>query len=332
MLLTFAVALGDELLAAACLSSGSHGSTRQRLSKVGDRMSQPLVSIRSLTRPSATAQTRVEAVRGLDLELERGKIVLVMGPSGSKTTFLSMLGGLLRTTAGEIWIDETNIAILTERELPPFRARTFGFIFQDFNLIAALSARENVEVALNIAGERAADDGASRQLLSRWSSSDRLDFPVEKLSGGEKQRVAIARAIANRPTLILADEPTANLDSAHGAETMRLLRRLVKEEGTTVVIVSHDERLRAVADRVLARGRTAEGSGRARPRPGLRDAARPAAGAGIAREDGSLLCTSARAAATTSTSRSAPAPTAQCLARQVPLWGIVGEKEAANAD
>lgn len=212
-----------------------------------------LVRIDDLTKTFGEGDSRVDAVRGLDLELERGEIVLVMGPSGSgKTTFLSMLGGLLRVTSGDIWIDGTNIAALGERELPPFRARTFGFVFQDFNLVSALSARENVEVALNIAGERGrgARDRA-RLLLESMGLGERLDFPVEKLSGGEKQRVAIARAVANRPSLVLADEPTANLDSHHGAETMRLLRELAKEEGTTVVIVSHDERLREVADRVL---------------------------------------------------------------------------------
>jgi len=212
-----------------------------------------LVRIHGLTKTFGEDETRVEAVRGLDLELEHGEIVLVMGPSGSgKTTFLSMLGGLLRVSGGEIWIDGTDIAALGERELPPFRARTFGFIFQDFNLVAALSARENVEVALNIAGGRGrAARERAQSLLESMGLAGRLDFPVEKLSGGEKQRVAIARAIANGPALILADEPTANLDSHHGAETMRLLRRLAKEEETTVVIVSHDERLREIADRVL---------------------------------------------------------------------------------
>ncbi len=212
-----------------------------------------LVRIYGLAKTFGEGDTRVDAIRGLDLVLERGEIVLVMGPSGSgKTTFLSMLGGLLRVGAGEIWIDDTNIAALGERELPPYRARTFGFIFQDFNLLAALSARENVEVALNIAGEtgRVAQTRA-RALLESMGLARRLDFPVEQLSGGEKQRVAIGRAIATRPALILADEPTANLDSHHGAETMRLLRNLAKEEGTTVVMVSHDERLREVADRVL---------------------------------------------------------------------------------
>jgi putative ABC transport system ATP-binding protein len=216
-------------------------------------MESTLVRIHDLAKTFGEGETRVEAVRGLELELERGEIVLVMGPSGSgKTTFLSMLGGLLRTSGGEIWVDGTNIAALGERELPSFRARTFGFIFQDFNLVAALSAHENVEVALNIAGERGRPARErARALLESMGLGKRLDFPVEKLSGGEKQRVAISRAIANRPALILADEPTANLDSHHGAETMRLLRKLAKEEGTTVVIVSHDERLREVADRVL---------------------------------------------------------------------------------
>ena len=216
-------------------------------------MSDSLVSIRGLSKTFGEDETRVEAVRGLDLDLERSEIVLVMGPSGSgKTTLLSMLGGLLRATVGEVWIDGTDIAALSERDLPPFRARTFGFIFQDFNLIAALSARENVEVALNLGGVRGEGArGRATELLSSLGLEERLDFKIEKLSGGEKQRVAIARAIANRPTLILADEPTANLDSHHGAETMRLLRRLAKNEETTVVIVSHDDRLREVADRVL---------------------------------------------------------------------------------
>jgi len=216
-------------------------------------VNEPLVRVRSLTKVFGEGQTRVEAVGGVDLELAHGEIVLVMGPSGSgKTTLLSMLGGLLRPSSGEIWIRGVDIASLPERDLPPFRAKTFGFIFQDFNLLAALSTEENVEVALNLAGQRGrpAEERAST-LLNALGLNERLTFGVGQLSGGEKQRVAIARAIANHPALILADEPTANLDSAHGAETMRLLRRLATEEQTTVLIVSHDERLREIADRVL---------------------------------------------------------------------------------
>lgn len=216
-------------------------------------MIDPIARIKGLTKTFGEDELRVEAVRGLDLTLEPGEIVLIMGPSGSgKTTFLSMLGGLLRPTSGEIWIHGTDIAALPERQLPPFRAQTFGFIFQDFNLVAALCARENVEVALNMAGRRGREArDRAEQLLTELGLGARLEFPVGKLSGGEKQRVALARACANEPDLILADEPTANLDSHHGAETMRLLRRLANDNGTTVAIVSHDERLREIADRVL---------------------------------------------------------------------------------
>jgi putative ABC transport system ATP-binding protein len=216
-------------------------------------MSEPLVRVHGLSKVFGEGETRVAAVREVDLELTRGEIVLVMGPSGSgKTTLLSMLGGLLRPTEGEIWVDGVDIAQLSEQELPRFRARRLGFIFQDFNLLAALSAEENVEVALNLAGSRGTTaDVRARQLLDELGLGARLDFGADQLSGGEKQRVAVARAIANRPQLILADEPTANLDSQRGQETMRLLRRLANDEGATVLIVSHDERLRAVADRVL---------------------------------------------------------------------------------
>ena len=216
-------------------------------------MSETVVAARALTKVFGEGENAVLAVRDLDLELHRGEIVLVMGPSGSgKTTLLSMLGGLLRPTGGQIWLGGTDLAALPESALPPFRARTFGFVFQDFNLLAALSARENVEVALNLAGSRGPEaHERARLLLVSLGLEGRLEFRVDQLSGGEKQRVAIARAIANRPQIIFADEPTANLDSAKGAETMRLLRSLAKEEGTSVVIVSHDERLREVADRVL---------------------------------------------------------------------------------
>ena len=220
---------------------------------VSPRATGPLVRVRGLSKVFGDGETRVEAVSGVELDLARGEVVLVMGPSGSgKTTMLSMLGGLMRPSAGMIEVDGVDIAALRERELPPFRARRFGFIFQDFNLLGSLNAVENVAVVGDLAGRDSAEARAGAiELLTALGLERRLNFLPDKLSGGEKQRVAIARAITNHPQLILADEPTANLDSAHGSETMRLLRRLAKEEGTTVVIVSHDERLREVADRVL---------------------------------------------------------------------------------
>ena len=214
---------------------------------------QPVLDVAGVRKRFGDGSAAVEAVRGVDLRLDEGEIVLIMGPSGSgKTTLLSMLGGLLRPTSGEILLDGLALHELDESELPAVRAQKIGFIFQDFNLMPSLSARENVEVALNLGGTSGAiADERSMELLSALGLERRLAFKPEQLSGGERQRVAVARAIANHPALILADEPTANLDSRRGAETLRLLRRLAKDEGATVLIVSHDERLREIADRVL---------------------------------------------------------------------------------
>lgn len=197
--------------------------------------------------------SRVRAVRGVNLEVRPGEVVLIMGPSGSgKTTLLSMLGAMLRPTSGRIEVDGVDLAALPESKLPQFRARRFGFVFQDFNLLTALSAEENVEFALNLAGtsgHRARE--RARGLLEGFGLADRTRFRPEKLSGGEKQRVAIARALANEPAVILADEPTANLDSKIGHEIARLLRSIASKQGRSVLIVSHDSRLKEIADRVL---------------------------------------------------------------------------------
>jgi putative ABC transport system ATP-binding protein len=211
------------------------------------------ISVRHLTKTFGEGDVAVHAVRGIDLDITTGEVVLVMGPSGSgKTTLLLMLGAMLRPTSGSVIIDHVDLATAPERRLPALRATHLGFIFQDFNLLSALTALENVELACNLAGitGHAARDRAS-ELLRRFGLDNRLGFRPDQLSGGEKQRVAIARALANNPTVVLADEPTANLDSGHGREIARLLRQLAKEDGRSIVIVSHDERLREVADRVL---------------------------------------------------------------------------------
>ena len=213
----------------------------------------PVLDAKALRRRFGSGEAAVEAVRGIDLALGRGEIVLIMGPSGSgKTTLLSMLGGLLRPTSGTIDIGGVRITDLGESQLPAVRAHRIGFIFQDFNLMPSLTAQENVEVALNVAGVRGA--GAHRRavaLLSELGLQGRLDFVPEKLSGGEKQRVSIARAFANEPDLVLADEPTANLDSSIGRQVMLSLREIAKQQGHSVLIVSHDDRIREIADRVL---------------------------------------------------------------------------------
>jgi len=198
-------------------------------------------------------QTQVQAVQDVSMTVAPGEIVLIMGPSGSgKTTLLSMLGALLRPSEGRITLNGVDLTSAGEGRLPGIRLRQFGFIFQDFNLLSALSALENVAIVAQLAGLRngAARDKAARA-LEALGLGGRLDFLPEKLSGGEKQRVAIARALVNDPALILADEPTANLDSKIGHEIMQVLRRIAKEQGRSVVIVSHDQRIKDIADRVL---------------------------------------------------------------------------------
>jgi putative ABC transport system ATP-binding protein len=213
----------------------------------------PAISVRHLTKTFGDGDLAVHAVSDVDLDIRAGEVVLVMGPSGSgKTTLLLMLGAMLRPTSGSVLIDGIDLTTAPERRLPALRATHLGFIFQDFNLLTALTARENVELACNLAGTVGRDaHHRATDLLDRVGLSARLDFRPDQLSGGEKQRVAIARALANNPTVLLADEPTANLDSGHGREIARLLRRLAEEDGRSIVIVSHDDRLRQVADRVL---------------------------------------------------------------------------------
>jgi putative ABC transport system ATP-binding protein len=216
-------------------------------------MTDAALEVRDVTKRYGAGATAVDAVRGVSFAVEPGEVVLIMGPSGSgKTTLLSMMGALLRPTSGTISLDGTVLSTLGEGRLPDIRLRKFGFIFQDFNLLSALTVLENVAIVAELTGlkRREAREKATR-ILTELGLKERLGFLPEKLSGGEKQRVAIARALVNDPALILADEPTANLDSAIGHEIMRILRRVAKENGRAVVIVSHDQRIRDIADRVL---------------------------------------------------------------------------------
>lgn len=216
-------------------------------------MNDIAVEAQGLTRVFGEGDVQVRAVHDVDLAVRRGEVVLIMGPSGSgKTTLLSMLGAMLRPTSGRIVVDGVDLATLPESRLPLFRARRFGFVFQDFNLLSALTAQENVEFALNLTGQTGRRSRTTaRRLLEGFGLGARLRFKPHKLSGGEKQRVAIARALANEPAVILADEPTANLDSKIGHEIARLLRRAASQQGRAVVIVSHDARLKDIADRIL---------------------------------------------------------------------------------
>ncbi|OFX29738.1 MAG: hypothetical protein A2Z07_06265 [Armatimonadetes bacterium RBG_16_67_12] len=216
-------------------------------------MTTATLDVQHVSKVYGQGETQVRAVEDVSLTVAPGEIVLIMGPSGSgKTTLLSMLGALLRPTEGRITLNGEDLTAAGEGRLPGIRLRHFGFIFQDFNLLSALSALENVAVVAQLAGLR---NGAARtkaaEILEALGLGKRLHFLPEKLSGGEKQRVAIARALVNAPALILADEPTANLDSKIGHEIMQVLRRIAKEQGRSVVIVSHDQRIKDIADRVL---------------------------------------------------------------------------------
>jgi putative ABC transport system ATP-binding protein len=206
-----------------------------------------------LTKRFGSGDTEVVAVRDVSLDVAPGEVILIMGPSGSgKSTLLLMLGGLLKPSEGTIKLDGMELTGLSESRLPDVRLHHFGFIFQDFNLLSALNVQDNVSLAAELTGvSRKVARAKAATLLSELGLGHRLHFLPEKLSGGEKQRVAIARALINDPGLLLADEPTANLDSSLGHETMRVLREIANQGGRSVVIVSHDERIKGIADRVL---------------------------------------------------------------------------------
>ena len=192
----------------------------------------------------------VRALDGLTMTVERGEFVAVMGPSGSgKSTLLHILGALDRPTSGEVWVNGQNLARI--RDLDTFRARKVGFVFQLHNLIPTLTARENVEVPMmgQPVGRRERRRRAE-ELLERVGLRDRMNHLPNQMSGGERQRVAIARALANNPALLLADEPTGNLDSQSGAEVVALMRELNRDLGTTI-IVTHDPSVARRADRIL---------------------------------------------------------------------------------
>lgn len=213
----------------------------------------PLLEVVGVAKEFGSGSTAVRAVDDVSFVSDRGEITLIMGPSGSgKTTLLTIIGGLLRPSAGRVRVDGCDITDADRRDLPRIRREKIGFVFQTFNLLEALSARENVELALNVGGSRgAAAAERARELLAAGGLASRTEARTRDLSGGEKQRVSIARALANRPALLLADEPTANLDSVSGRSVMELLAQLARTERTAVVVVSHDHRLEHLADRVL---------------------------------------------------------------------------------
>lgn len=211
------------------------------------------IAARGLNMIYRSGSQEFHALRDVSLSVKAGDIQLLMGPSGSgKTTLLSILAGILTPTSGRVYLLGEEITQMSSRELAKFRLAHIGFIFQGFNLFPALTAAENVEVALNLQGIRGR---AARQeavtLLDQVGLASKAESLPRNLSGGQKQRVAIARALAGNPKLIMADEPTASLDSQSGHAVIQLLRDLAKKNGRTVLIVTHDPRIVDVADRII---------------------------------------------------------------------------------
>ena len=213
--------------------------------------STPVLVARGVTRRFGQGDTAVDALRDVDVDIQRGQLTAVMGPSGSgKSTLVHLLAGLDRPTEGTVELDGTDITKLDDTELTLLRRDHIGFVFQFFNLLPMLTAEENIELPLAIAGkepERAWFD----QVIAATRMGDRLTHRPSELSGGQQQRAAIARGLMSRPSVLFADEPTGNLDSSASAEILDLLRRSVDDVGQTVVMVTHDPRAAAIADRTL---------------------------------------------------------------------------------
>ncbi|GAB4257229.1 MAG: ABC transporter ATP-binding protein [Thermoleophilia bacterium] len=211
------------------------------------------VEARALTKTFGSGDARVEALRGVDLALPKGTFLAVMGPSGSgKSTLLHLVGGLAKPTSGSVRLEGRDLGALDDDALTLLRRRRIGFVFQFFNLLPILTAVENVALPLVIDGVREAEaTEKALQAMDAVGMAHRRDHRPGELSGGEQQRVAIARALVTDPVLILADEPTGNLDSSTGDQVMTLLRGLVDERGQTILMVTHDPRDAATADTLL---------------------------------------------------------------------------------
>jgi putative ABC transport system ATP-binding protein len=218
---------------------------------VAERAPSAVVAAQDITRRYGEGDTAVDALRGVSLDVQQGKLTAVMGPSGSgKSTLMHILAALDRPTSGSVWIAGTKLGELNDTEITRLRRKHIGFVFQFFNLLPMLTAEENVVLPLTIAGEKP-EKAWREELLKNVGLDDRREHRPAELSGGQQQRVAIARALISRPTVVFADEPTGNLDSKTGGEILELLRTSVEELNQTTVMVTHDPRAAAIADRIL---------------------------------------------------------------------------------
>ncbi|PLX21150.1 MAG: macrolide ABC transporter ATP-binding protein [Salinivirgaceae bacterium] len=212
-----------------------------------------IIDVKNVKKIYNDSEVAVHAVNGIDLSFEQGEFAAIVGPSGSgKTTFLNMLGGLDNTTEGEIVIDGVNVSNLKGSKLINFRLMNIGFVFQAYNLIPVLTAKENVEFIMELQGKSKTErDKRAKELLSAVGLGERINNRPNKLSGGQQQRVAVARALAPKPKFILADEPTANLDSKSTENLLDIMEKLNKEENITFIFSTHDSRVVNKARRVI---------------------------------------------------------------------------------
>jgi putative ABC transport system ATP-binding protein len=212
-----------------------------------------IIEIKNLHKVYTETEIPVRAVNGIDLSFEQGEFTAIVGPSGSgKTTFLNMLGGLDKPTEGEVIIDGVNIGMLNSKQVIDFRLKNIGFVFQAYNLIPVLTAKENVEFIMQLQNQNKKErEQRAIEMLQAVGLGDRLNSRPAKLSGGQQQRVAVARALASKPKFILADEPTANLDSASTNNLLEIMQELNKKENITFIFSTHDQRVVDKARRVI---------------------------------------------------------------------------------
>jgi putative ABC transport system ATP-binding protein len=215
-------------------------------------MSDPVIDVRELRKTYKMGDVEVHALDGVTFTIQRGEIVSIMGPSGSgKSTLMNLLGCLDRPTSGEYYLDGELVSHLTSDQLAVIRNRKVGFVFQSFNLLPRASALSNVELPMRYAGVVKGRLDRARQALTLVGLSDRMDHKPTELSGGQQQRVAIARSLVNNPAILMADEPTGNLDTKSGKEIMELILKLNRERGMTIIIVTHDPTIAAQTQRVI---------------------------------------------------------------------------------
>lgn len=219
---------------------------------IGMTRRKDVVVVEDLQMVYRVSKVEVPALRGVDFSVKEGEFVAVIGPSGcGKSTLLHLIGGLLQPTSGRILIEGVSISSVSDFERTEIRRQRMGFVFQSYNLLNTLTARENIALAKRIQGNGHYEDGSADQILRMLGLENKMDHKPWELSGGEQQRVAIARAVINRPAILLADEPTGSLDSENSRMVLKMLRDLNSEYGQTIIIITHDPEAAATADRVI---------------------------------------------------------------------------------